>query len=247
MACVPAHLDSLHLLVRGSTTDLSVVCEAWCRYKNLVKGENDTMDQFLNDYEKNIKELKKEGVTLPEVVLAMQLIDSAGLSKQDKQMVLTAVDYSKKEEMYDQMKKALRKFFGDHGMSHKQRIKEESVNVAEEEVYATRGRGDYRGSYSGRGRRWTWTGRGSGRGRGTGRGTGHGTTQDMSSEGQVSGSYTSQSNRGRGSYRGRSNFPKKNPRDADGSYLKCLVCESNMHFKRDCPHAYHNREASAFV
>ena len=106
--------------------DLSVVCEAWCRYKNLVKGENDTMDQFLNDYEKNIKELKKEGVTLPEVVLAMQLIDSAGLSKQDKQMVLTAVDYSKKEEMYDQMKKALRKFFGDHGMSHKQRIKEES-------------------------------------------------------------------------------------------------------------------------
>ena len=34
------------------------------------------MDQFLNFYEKNVKDLKK---TKPEVVLAMQLINSFGL------------------------------------------------------------------------------------------------------------------------------------------------------------------------
>ena len=93
--------------------DLSVVCEAWSSYKNLQKKDDESMDQFLNEYEKRVKELKKEGITLPEVVLAMQLIDSAGLDKKDKQIVLTAVDYSKKEEMYDQMKNALRKFFGE--------------------------------------------------------------------------------------------------------------------------------------
>ena len=135
--------------------DLSVVCETWSRYKNLMKKESETMDQFLNEYEKNVKELKKEGITLPEVVLAMQLIDGAGLDKQDKQIVLTAVDYSKKEDMYDQMKRALRKFFGEQGMSHKRRtetaIKEEIVNTAEtEEVHLTRGRSTGRGgSYGG--------------------------------------------------------------------------------------------------
>ena len=79
--------------------DLSVVCEAWSCYKNLTKKDTDSMDQFLNEYEKKVKELKKEGVVLPTVVMAMQLIDSAGLDKKDKQIVLTAVDYSKKEEM----------------------------------------------------------------------------------------------------------------------------------------------------
>lgn len=62
------------------------------------------MDHFLNSYEKNVKELKKQGI-IPEVVLAMQLINSTGLDK--------AVDYIKKEEMYEQMKNALRKFFGN--------------------------------------------------------------------------------------------------------------------------------------
>ena len=30
---------------------------------------------------------------------------------------------------------------------------------------------------------------------------------------------------------------RRNPCDADGNYLKCLVCESIMHFRKDCPHA----------
>ena len=121
--------------------DLSIVCETWGAYKSLLKKESDTMDQFLNEYEKKVKELKKQGITLPEVVLAMQLLDSAGLDKKDKQIVLTAVDYTKKEEMYEQMKKALRKFFGEQGMSHRQRsdelaIKEEPVyNAESDEAY----------------------------------------------------------------------------------------------------------------
>ena len=146
--------------------DLSVVCEAWSSYKNLQKKDCDTMEQFLNEYERKVKELKKEGITLPEVVLAMQLLDSTGLDKKEKQIVLTAVDYSKKTEMYDQMKQALRKFFGDQAMTRKERmteplIKTEEVNATEaEEAYYTRGRNPVRGGgyAAARGRRWTRTG-----------------------------------------------------------------------------------------
>ncbi|PIK40871.1 hypothetical protein BSL78_22301 [Apostichopus japonicus] len=136
--------------------------------------------EFLNEYEKKVKELKKEGVTLPEVVLAMQLIDGAGLDKKEKQIVLTAVDYSKKEEMYDQMKQALRKFFGDQAMSSREKVneplmKEESAHSteveSEEAAYYTRGRNPYRGSnYAGYRGRVRYN-RGAGRGNQSRRGS----------------------------------------------------------------------------
>lgn len=68
-----------------------------CSYKNLLK-----ISILVN----NVKEVKKQGIILSEVVLAMQLIDHTGVDKKDKQIVLTAVDYTKKVEMYEQMKNA---------------------------------------------------------------------------------------------------------------------------------------------
>ena len=85
--------------------------------------ESGTMDQLLNFYEKNIKELKKQGIILPAVDPAMQHINSVGLDKNEKQIVLRAVSYTKKEEMYEQMKNALRKFFVNKGMSYRQKKK----------------------------------------------------------------------------------------------------------------------------
>ena len=32
-----------------------------------------------------------------------------------------------------------------------------------------------------------------------------------------------------------------NPVDSQGKLIKCQVCESIMHFKRDCPHALKNK------
>ena len=225
--------------------DLSVVCEAWSTYKNLSKKETDTMDQFLSDYEKKTKELKKQGIVLPVVVMAMQLIDSAGLDKKDKQIVLTAVDYSKKEEMYEQMKSALRKFFGEQAMAYKQRVvAEDSVNATEaEDVNYTRGRSYGRGAgyAEGRGRRWYGTGRGAGRG--SRRGSGRGTIQGVSGGQQEGKDNRNLNNRGQGTNRGRSAYG--NPLDADGNYLKCFICESIRHLKINCPHAYANRTSSA--
>lgn len=77
-----------------------------------MKKESDTMDQFLNSYGKNVKELKKQGFILPEVVLAMQLINSTEFDKKGKQIVLTAVDFMKKEEIYEQMKMHLENSLG---------------------------------------------------------------------------------------------------------------------------------------
>ena len=97
---------------------------------------------------------------LPVVVLAIQSLDSSALEQKDKQIVLTAVDYSKKDEMYAQMQSSLRKLFGEQVMPCKVvssslkigtdavQIKE-SVNVAyNDQGFYSSGRRNFRGRAS---------------------------------------------------------------------------------------------------
>ena len=85
-----------------------------------------------------MNELKRDGIVLPETVLALQLLESVYLERKERQLVLTAVDYSQKETMYEQMRKALIKFHGEEfgpqkGTSMTFRVKEELVNTSENE------------------------------------------------------------------------------------------------------------------
>ena len=159
---------------------------------------------------------------LPDVVLAMQLLDSSVFEQKDKQIVLTAVDYSKNNEMYAQMQSSLRKFFGEQVMPCKGvssglqigiddvQIKEESVNVAyNDQRFYSRGRRNFSGkaSFSRNYGSNRWMAASGGGGRGV-------------------------------------NQNRMNPVDSQAKLMKCLVCGSIMHFKRDCPHALKNKRDS---
>ena len=41
-------------------------------------------------------------MTLPQTILAFKWIDAAGLSDQDRNFVLTGIDYTKKDSLYEQ-------------------------------------------------------------------------------------------------------------------------------------------------
>ena len=97
--------------------DISSVFEAWTSFKVFSRGQNETIQQFLNNYDQQINELKKQNIVLPQVVLALQLLDCAKLEKKETQIVMTAVDYTKKETLYEQMKTALNKFLGEQCLS----------------------------------------------------------------------------------------------------------------------------------
>ena len=56
------------------------------------------MDEFIIKFEKKVADLIRCGIDLPPVVLAMQIIDAANITDKEKQIVLTAVDYSKKDQ-----------------------------------------------------------------------------------------------------------------------------------------------------
>ena len=80
--------------------DLSVICETWSAFINMRKKRSDNMDEYIGLFDRKVGKLKKDGIVLPDVVLGMQLLDSSTLPQKAKQIVLTAVDYSKKDEMY---------------------------------------------------------------------------------------------------------------------------------------------------
>lgn len=222
--------------------NLSVVCEVWSDYINYKKG-CETMSEYITEYEKRVSQLKREKITLPDVVLAMQLLNGCELEKKDRQIILTGVDYEK-TDLFAQMKSSLRKFLGDSSPSkniHQQdgdraiSVKEEPVNVTEgnyEEGYYTRyNRGGFQGGAYSRGR----TGRG-GSYRG-GRGRGRGFSRDNASGGGSSGGGFSG---GRGALR-----RKVNPRDSSGNLLRCNICDSIRHFQSECPDAWENMNKEA--
>ena len=72
--------------------DLIVICETWSAFINMRKKRSDNMDEYLGLFERKVGEVKKEEIVLPDVVLAMQLLDISTLEQKDKQIVLTAVD-----------------------------------------------------------------------------------------------------------------------------------------------------------
>ena len=157
---------------------LSLTFETWSTFSKLRKTDTDSMAQFITNYDRKVNKLKRDGTVLPETVLALQLLESVYLERKERQLVLTAVDYSQKETMYEQMRKALIKFHSEEvgpqkGASVTFRVKEELVNTFENEevLYSRRSLGqtsfNNRGRMTQRGRTSTnWSGgrrsRGSG-------------------------------------------------------------------------------------
>ena len=90
--------------------DLSMLHQSWTQFIKYKKSRSDSVDEFLNTFASKAAALKRDGVKLPEDVLGLQLLDAANLEDNEVQLVLTAVDFDKRERLYEQAEKALRKF-----------------------------------------------------------------------------------------------------------------------------------------
>ena len=133
--------------------DLSLTFETWSTFIRLRRKDTDNIVQYITNYDRKVSELKRDGTELPETVLAFQLLESVFLEKKERQLVLTAVDYSQKETMYEQIRKALIKFQGEDittskGSNVTFKVKEELVNTTDnEEAYYIRRNFDYGNRY----------------------------------------------------------------------------------------------------
>ena len=56
-------------------------------------------------------------MTLPAAVLAFKLLDASKIPNRDRQLVLTGVNYTERDTLFEQMKTSLKKFHGEQSTS----------------------------------------------------------------------------------------------------------------------------------
>ena len=214
--------------------------DAWNKFEEFedYRRVDENMTQFISCFDQKYQRVKAKGLTLPVCILAFKLLKSAMLSKEEKLLVMTGLDFSKKDDLYEDAKKSLRKFKGETVGSGYSGSAGNDIQVKVEPVFYTTGRG-----FRGRGN----TNRGwRGRDRGY-------KPRDYGNygRGNVRGDY---GNYGRGSARsdgyprdagtafrrsGRGQGEKDlNPLGKDGLPIKCDRCESIRHLFAKCTHRW---------
>ena len=156
------------------------------------------------EFERRYNRIKQKDMNLPAGVLAFKLLDASKLPHDKRQLALTAVDYTKKNELFDQMKSALRKFFGEQSVPINEitegaAVKLEPTFIGDSnEVLYSRNRYPQR----------------------------------------KFGQYNNNNNRQNGNWDNEKskNGQKVNPTGFNGKPTKCKICESILHYARDCPH-----------
>ena len=116
--------------------DLSATYECYVQFEKYRRGNSQNVDEFLIEFDMLYNRADKRGVKLPAVVKAFKLLDASNADSDKKMMILTAVDYAQKDELYEQMKSALRKFQGGQilgNSSLNQAVKLEPAFLAENE------------------------------------------------------------------------------------------------------------------
>ena len=179
------------------------------------RDENQSMQDFISNFDTKYNRIgKMDDMKIPVPILAFMLLKKANISKEEKMLVLTGMDFNEKSELYEQAKRSLIKFKGEQRTGAKS-VTEVNQDIKLEPTYATgsdeaywnnsRGRGFYQGR------------RGHGGYRGRGRGY-SGTSRD---ENQPKGS-----------------SPRKLNPIRNGAPLLCLSCGSYRHLIANCPDKY---------
>ena len=89
---------------------------SWNKFEDFEKFERkhgQNIREYVADFDLKFRKLEKIHIKLPSEVLAFKLLRNANLSKQERMLVLTGVNFAEKEKMYVQTKHSLIKFMGD--------------------------------------------------------------------------------------------------------------------------------------
>ena len=225
------------------------ITDRWLKYDDFDecrRGERQSIDEFIANFDEKYKRIVKGGTTIPQDILAFMMLKRARITKEERMLVVTGMDFTKKEELYEQAKTSLRKFKGDQayvgGYSNESNvaIKLEPTFLAEnEEALFAAGYQRTSQPWNGRGRsRWR-------RGRG-GRGNRQSERNDRRDENSDSDG-AQQSNNSDGRSDGRNNnrggaVRRMNPIGSNGNVLTCVACGSFRHLLAKCPDSWENLE-----
>ena len=244
--------------------DLTDCLEKFEDFEDFGRSSEQTITDYISKFDQKYNKLTKLRITLPQEILAFKLLRRAKLSKEERLLVLTGMDYEDKATLYEQAKKSLKKFKGEHASTQSKAsvaIKLEPTFLAEhEEALMAAGYVHKSKSGSARGGRskTQWRGNSGGGYSGAYSGANSGAYGGTYSGGGQYGGYSGSGDRdgtrsGGGNRGGNGSVPggraqsysgkherHVNPSGPDGRFMRCRACGSFRHLVADCPDSWEN-------
>ena len=111
--------------------DLTVMYEKYIDFDRCKRKKGQKINEFILEFEQKYNACVKRAVatSFHPVILSLKLIDSSNLETIERKLVLSGIDYTKQDEMFDSAKSALRKFIGEQASVNSMGESEPSVKL----------------------------------------------------------------------------------------------------------------------
>ena len=215
--------------------DLVDSLEKFEDFEDFKRSEGQSINEYISVFDTKYRKIEKKNMRLPSEILAFKLLRRANLSKEEKMVVLTGMNFENRVTLYEEAKTSLKKFKGEtcdaggNGTKPGQSIKLEPAFLADhEEALLAAG---YTRVRPERFVKHNFT-----------RGRGYNSQGRGFSRGQRGGKPNSPRGLGADNSKSLNSGLKKsvNPTGPDGSLLTCKSCGSYRHLMAACPHSWEN-------
>lgn len=202
--------------------DLTDSLEKFEDFEDFKRLDGQSINEFVAIFDSKYRKIEKKNMPLPPEILAFKLLKKANISKEEKLLVLTGMNYGNRKTLYEEAKKSLKKFKAndDDRSSQRNSIKLEPAFLAanEEALLAagyTKTRRKMERNYN-RDRGCSWNG------------------------GNLTQSHLRENRTGEPDKKNKGLTKKINPTGPDGRLLTCKSCGSFRHMLRACPDSWEN-------
>ena len=111
--------------------DLADSIEKFEDFDDFRRKDGQTIHEFIAMFDSKYRKIEKKDMSLPSEILAFNLLKKANITKEEKLLVLTGMNFDNKAYLYEEAKSSLKKFKGDaiHARDN------ENVNIKLEPAY----------------------------------------------------------------------------------------------------------------
>ena len=97
--------------------DLTDSLEKFEDFQDFKRADGQSINEYVAVFDAKYRKIEKKKMTLPAEILAFKLLRKANITKEEKLLVLTGMNYDNKETLYEEAKESLKKFKGSDGES----------------------------------------------------------------------------------------------------------------------------------
>ena len=94
------------------------------KFDDFRRDDGQSIHKYIAMFDAKYRKIEKKNMTLPSEILAFKLLKKANITKEERLLVSTGMNYEQKSTLYEEAKSSLKKFKGDDaGQKEKSAVK----------------------------------------------------------------------------------------------------------------------------